>query len=83
MFSQRNLQGEGNLHSGTEVRVIRLGSKVAALPNTAKRFSPKPFERGRPWLRQTRALCKFNVGMEPSCGLRGQSRSRDTMVWVD
>jgi hypothetical protein len=40
MFSQRNLQGEGNLHSGTEVRVIRLGSKVAALPNTAKRFSP-------------------------------------------
>jgi hypothetical protein len=40
MFSQRNLQGEENLHSGTEARVIRLGSKVAALPNTAKRFSP-------------------------------------------
>jgi|GEM_PF-6956358 hypothetical protein len=40
MFSQRNLQGGENLHSGTEVCVIRLSSTVAALPNTAKRFSP-------------------------------------------
>ena len=26
--------------------------------------SIKPFERSRPWLRRTRALCKFNCGKE-------------------
>ncbi len=43
MFSQRNLQGEENLYTKTVVRVIRSGTAVAALPNTAKRFSPNPF----------------------------------------
>ena len=31
--------------------------------------SIKPFERGRPWLRRTRALCKFNGGKERCRGV--------------
>jgi hypothetical protein len=45
MFSQRNLQADENLYTKTVVRVIRSGTAVTALPNTAKRFSPTAFTR--------------------------------------
>ena len=37
--------------------------------------SIKPFERSRPWLRRTRALCKFNGG-KVQCGDPPELRDR-------
>jgi hypothetical protein len=48
--------------------------------------SIKPFERGRPWLRRTRALCEFNGekvgcrGVPKLCGRAGETTLEDEKV---
>jgi len=49
--------------------------------------SVKPFGGGRPWLRGTRALCKFNCEKERDCGVaraccRARQKTRRAPKWA-